>query len=304
MPAIDLVQLVRSSIDRNKEIPAVLDAYGQFVDSPIGPLELQQLDEVFNRISDNLAQRFPDIAAKRAATSVRNDILAFLNATNNDPDRVKQVLRTELSSVKTTMVVSISERFSRMNNEERRAIDATLRLIRRSSFEILFRADMGKQLASSGTEFERFFAGVKAESPTMRELRYENLIVEKAIFNKLFLRAKDRRYFVWIPSIFARENTSALIDRLALPNQHIMLDRLRQLSAEAGLDPLIPFLHALQGNLGVVGKNETIPSEFSDLVVTVGEYMVLPPIYLDDVFAFLEEEEEKKKRLDRKSTRL
>ena len=296
MPAIDLVQLVRSSIERNKGIPAVLDAYGQFVDSPIGPLELQQLDEVFSRISDNLSQRFPDIAAKRAGSTVRNDILAFLNATNNDPDRVKQVLRAELASVSDAMVVSISERFSRMNNEERRAIDATLRLIRRASFEILFRADLGKQLATSGREFERFFTGVKAESPTIRELRYENLIVEKAIFNKLFLRAKDRKYFVWIPSLFARESASALIDRVALPNQHMMLDRLRQLAAQSGLDSVSPFLESLKENLGVIGKNETIPSEFSDLVVSVGEYVVLPPIYLDDVFSFLEEEEEKKKR--------
>ena len=160
---------------------------------------------MFERIQDDLSQRFPEMAAKRAGISARNDIAAFLNATNGDPDRMKQILRNELLSYKETMIVSIAERFSRMNGEERRAVDATLRLIYRSPFDILFRADAGKQLASSGKEFEKFFASVKSQSPTIRELRYENLIVEKAIFNKLILKAQDRNYFIWIPSFFVKE---------------------------------------------------------------------------------------------------
>ena len=226
MPAIDIVQLVRSAVERNKDIPAVLDAYSQFIDSPIGPLELKNLGDVFSRIMDNLSLRFPDIASKRAGSVARNDILSFLSATNGDPDRLKQILRNELLRFEETMVVSISERFSRMSSEERRAFDATLRLILRSPFEILFRADVGKQLASSGKEFERFFLSVKSQSPTVRELRYENLIVEKAIFNKLILKAKDHDYFIWVPAFFAKEGAGALIQRLALPNEHLMLARL------------------------------------------------------------------------------
>ena len=38
MPAADAIQLVRAAIERNREIPAVLDAYGEFIDSPLGPL--------------------------------------------------------------------------------------------------------------------------------------------------------------------------------------------------------------------------------------------------------------------------
>ena len=156
MPAIDAVRLVRTSLERNREIPAVLDAYSQFLDSPIGPIELKNLSDVFDRILDNLSQRFPEIAAKRAGGVARNDIAAFLSATNGDPDRLKQILRNELLPYKDSMVVSISERFSRMNSEERRTVDATLRLIYRSPFDILFRADAGKQLASSGRSLRNF----------------------------------------------------------------------------------------------------------------------------------------------------
>ncbi len=296
LPAIDVVQLVRSSIEKNREIPAVLDAYSQFLDSPIGPIELKNLNDVFDRIQDNLSQRFPEIAAKRAGSSARNDIVAFLSATNGDPDRLKQIMRSELLPYRDTMVVSISERFSRMNSDERRVIDATMRLIYRSPFDILFRADAGKPLASSGREFERFFAAIKAQAPTIRELRYENLIIEKAIFNKLILKAQDRNYFVWIPSFFAKEGAAALIKRLALSNERLMLARLRELSAQSKIDQLDGFLRNLTDNLGVLGKNEKIPEEFSDFVQQVGTYQIIPPIDLDDVFAFLKEEFEKKER--------
>jgi hypothetical protein len=295
VPAVDIVQLIRSSVERNREIPAVLDAYSQFLDSPIGPLELKNLTDVFERIQDNLSQRFPEIAAKRAGNAARNDIGAFLAATNGDPDRLKQILRNELLPYKEAMVVSISERFSRMSSEERRAIDATLRLIYRSPFDILFRADAGKQLASSGKDFERFFTSVTSQSPTIRALRYENLIVEKAIFNKLILKAQDRNYFIWIPSFFAKEGAAALIKRLALPTEHVMLARLHEVPS-ARSEQLEEFLHVLTDNLGVLGKNESIPEEFADFVQRVGDYQVSTPIDLDDVFAFIQEEAEKKER--------
>ena len=296
MPAIDIVQLVRSAVERNREIPAVLDAYSQFLDSPIGPIELKNLSDVFERIQDNLSQRFPEIAAKRAGNAARNDIAAFLSAANGDPDRLKQTLRSELLPYRDTMVVSISERFSRMSTEERRTVDATLRLIYKSPFDILFRADAGKPLASSGKEFERFFAAVKSQSPTIKELRYENLIIEKAIFNKLILKAKDRNYFVWIPSFFTKEGATALIQRLALPNEHIMLTRLRELSSQGKTEQFDGFIHTLIDNLGVLGKNVKVPEEFSDLVRLVGDYQIIPPIDLDDVFSFLREESENKER--------
>ena len=294
MPAIDVVQLARSSVEKNREIPAVLDAYSQFLDSPIGPIELKNLSDVFERIQDNLSQRFPEIAAKRAGNVARNDIAAFLNATNGDPDRLKQILRSELLPYRDTMVVSISERFSRMNPEERRAIDATLRLIHRSPYDILFRADAGKQLASSGKEFEKFFVAVKSQSPTIRELRYENLIVEKALFNKLILKAQDRNYFIWIPSFFAKEGAAALIQRVAVTNEHIMLARLHELPS--GVGKFEDFFRAATDNLGVLGKNTLIPEELSDFVQKVGDYQVIPPIDLDDVFTFQREEAEKKER--------
>ncbi|HYB03205.1 MAG TPA: DUF87 domain-containing protein [Nitrososphaerales archaeon] len=294
MPTIDIVQLVHSALDRNREIPAILDAYSEFLDSPIGPIELRNLSDVFERIQDNLSQRFPEIAAKRAGNVARNDIVAFLNATNGDPDRVKQILRNELLSYKETMIVSIAERFSRMNGEERRVVDATLRLIYRSPFDILFRADAGKQLASSGKEFEKFFASVKSQSPTIRELRYENLIIEKAIFNKLILKAQDRSYFIWIPSFFAKEGAGALIQRLGLTNEHIMLARLHELPLRT--ENFEEFFRTLTDNLGVLGKTASIPRELSDFVQHVGDYQIIPPIDLDDVFTFLREEGEKKER--------
>jgi ABC-type dipeptide/oligopeptide/nickel transport system ATPase component len=296
LPAIDVVQLVHSTVERNREIPAVLDAYSEFLDSPIGQIELKNLSDVFERIQDNLSQRFPDVAARRAGNQVRNDVAAFLSATNGDPDRLKQVLRDELLSFKDTMVASIAERFSRMSTEEKRTIDATLRLIYRSPFEILFRADAGKQLASSGREFERFFAVVKSQSPMIRELRFENLIVEKAIFNKLILKAQDKNYFIWIPSFFAKEWASSLIQRVGLSNEHIMLARLRELSVESKLEQVEGFLRNATDNLGVLGKNESIPSELSDFVQRVGDYQVIPPIDLDDVYALLQEEAEKKEQ--------
>ncbi len=296
MPAIDVLQLVRSACEKNREIPAVLDAYSQFLDSPIGPIEMKNLSDVFDRIQDNLSQRFPEMVARRAGIVSRNDIATFLSATNGDPDRVKQILSSELLTFKDAMIVSISERFSRMNNEERRAIDATLRLIFRSPFDILFRADAGKPLSSSGKEFERFLSSVKSQSPTIRELRYENLIVEKAIFNKLVLKAQDRNYSIWIPSFFAKEGAKTLIQRLAVPNEHVMLTRLRELSSQSRGEELEGFLRTLTDNLGVLGKNEKIPEEFSDFVQRVGNYQIIPPIDLDDVFAYLQEESEKRER--------
>ena len=126
MPQIDPVQLVRSALERNKEIPAVLDAYGEFVDSPIGPLELQNLGDVFACILDNLIQRFPDAASRRAARVSQTDVMSFLVAAGNDPDRVIAIMRTELVSFAKSMANSIAERFRKLNSEERQAIDAPL----------------------------------------------------------------------------------------------------------------------------------------------------------------------------------
>ena len=210
MPAADAVQLVHAAIERNREIPAVLDAYGEFIDSPLGPLELQNMSEVFARILDNLSQRFPDAASKRATSTAHNDVTAFLVATNNNVDRLKDIMKGELASVGSVMVSSIAERFRRMNVEERNAVDATLRIVRRSQVELLFKLNAGKQLASGDKEFQRYFALIKSQAPGIRELRYENLIVEKAIFNKLILKSKIQDYFIWVPSFYAKENVDEL----------------------------------------------------------------------------------------------
>ncbi len=119
MPAADLAQTIRAAVQKNKEIPAVLDAYGEFVDSQIGPVELAHIDEIFSRILDNLMQRYPEIASKKAASTAKNDILSFLLLAGNDPERMKQSLRSELHTISRTMAESIAERFARMSSEER-----------------------------------------------------------------------------------------------------------------------------------------------------------------------------------------
>jgi energy-coupling factor transporter ATP-binding protein EcfA2 len=293
MPATDAVQLVHAAIERNREIPAVLDAFGEFVDSPIGPLELQNLDEVFARILDNLSQRFPDAASKRAATTVHGDVVAFLVATGNNVDRLKEIMKSELASIGTAMVGSIAERFRRMNNEERRAVDATLRLVRRSQVELLFKVNAGKQLTSGDKEFQRYFAIVKSQSPGIRELRYENLIVEKAIFNKLILKSKVQDYFIWVPSFYAVENIDALIERDGVVSDHLLLSRLEELDSQGKLESLKPFLDELEESQGVVSKAADVPQEFSDSFQQVGEYSIMPPIELDDVTQFFHEKEAK-----------
>ena len=70
------------------------------------------------------------------------------------------------------MVPSIAERFRKMNNEERKAVDATLRIIRRSQVELLFKVNAGKQLASGDKDFQRYFAIIKSQAQGMKELRY------------------------------------------------------------------------------------------------------------------------------------
>ena len=116
MPQTDAIQLVRAAIDRNKEIPAVLDAYGEFVDSPIGPQELQNLGDVFASILDNLTQRFPDVASRRAAKLAETDVMSFLAAVGNDPDRLRTIMRAELVSVSKSMASSIAERFRKLDS--------------------------------------------------------------------------------------------------------------------------------------------------------------------------------------------
>jgi hypothetical protein len=299
MPALDLTQLVRSSIERNSGIPAILDAYSEFVDSPIGPLELQDLESVFAAILGNLSERFPQIASKKAATNARNDIVSFLSVSNNNPDRVKTVLREELRSVNKIMVASIAERFSRMNTEERRAIDATLRLIRRSQEEIIFRVEFGKGIEKSGAEFEKFFAAVKAESPTMKELRFQNLIVEKGIFNKLILKSRNRSdNTIWVPSFFAKENADSLVERAGVVSEHIFLSRLREMKEQGRLDSVRPVLTRFIENQGVLVEPSEVPSEISDFATKVGgRYVVLTPLELDDVSALFAEEETEERRL-------
>src|SRR5579872_6153926 len=132
MPAADLNQLVRSAIDKNRSVPAILDAYSEFLDSPIGQLELQHLDSVFTAILANISERFPQVASTKAIATVRNDIALFLSSAGGNPDRVKDALRRELRASNQLMTASIAERFSRGTNEEKRALDATLRLVRRS----------------------------------------------------------------------------------------------------------------------------------------------------------------------------
>ncbi len=296
MPIADLADTISAAVQRNRGIPAMLDAYGEFADSPIGPLEVQHLDEVFARIEENLLQRFPEVASRRAASAARNDVLSFLSISGNNPDRVKQILQADLrKSVSQPMGLSIAERFARMNPDERRAIDATLRLIRNATADILFRAEAGKPLATAGREYERFFAAVKAEAPQMRELRYEKLIVEKGIFNKLLLKSSEREnYSIWIPSLFAKDNVDMLVEKVALPSEHVILSRLREFFATTPAEDATHFLERLVDNQGVLSKPAEVPEVIADFIQDQGNYFVMSPIELDDVAAFLSEEEEKR----------
>ena len=313
MPATDAVQLVHAAIEKNRGIPAVLDAYGEFIDSPLGPLELQNLGDVFARILDNLSQRFPDAASKRATTTAHNDVTAFLAAANNNIERLKEIMKSELKSVQSVMTASIAERFRRMNTEERSAVDATLRIVRRSQVELLFKLNAGKQLASGDKEFQRHFALIKSQAPGLRELRYENLIVEKAIFNKLILKSKVQDYFIWVPSFYAKEDVDALIERNGIVSEHLMLARLKELNGQGKLESLKPFLEELDENQGVLSKTKEVPGEISDFLQQVGEYRVLPPVDLDDVSLYFTEakaaqekslrEEEEKKRFEAEAQR-
>ena len=292
MPAADLIQTVHGAVERNIGIPAMLDAYSQFVDSPIGELELSNIDAVFSAILENLSSRYPQIASQKAAIAARNDISNFLLIANRNPDRVKEILKSELRIANQTMSASIWERFSRCSPEEKRTIDATLRLLRRSSFEIMFRAEAGKSMSTSGTEFERFFAAVRAESPGIRDLRYQNLVVEKAVFNKLILKSRNQDYTIWVPAFFAKENIDALIDKTGLVPEHILGSRLRELREQGQIDGLRAFLAALIESSGVIPKNEIIPQELRDVLRPVGEkFVAISPMDLDDVFLFFGEEE-------------
>jgi hypothetical protein len=295
MPSVDLAQLVHSAVERNKVIPAILDAYSEFVDSPIGPLELQDLESVFSAILANLSERFPQVASGKAATNARNDISNFLLAANSDVERVKTVLARELRTVNKFMGASISERFSRMSVDERRAIDATLRLVRRSEEDILFRADLGKGIESSGPEFAKFFAAIKAQSPSMKELRYQNLIVEKAVFNKLLLkkpRSQGGDNSIWVPAFFAKENIDYLIEKTGVVSEHLFYSRLREMKDQGKLDEVKPLLSRLIESNGVIpASEEKIPSEIEDFVKREGDKLiVLGPIELDDASRLLEEE--------------
>jgi hypothetical protein len=294
MPAADLVGAIKAAIQKNKEIPAILDAYGEFVDGQIGPLELQFFDEVFSRILDNLRQRFPEIASSRAANTAKNDISSFLVLAGNDVERTRQVLRTELRSVSRSMAESIAERFTRLTSDDKKAVDATLRLMRRSSTDILFRAEAGKHIGSSGRDFEKFFAGVKTEAPQIKELRYENLIVEKALFNKLLLKTKAQDYTIWVSALYAKENVDYLIERLALPSEHLLLSRLDELKAQGALNSVREFIDLALENSGVVPKPVEIPEALSDFVSQEGNYALISPIDLDDAISFFEKEEEEK----------
>ncbi len=294
MPPADLVETIRTAVQKNREIPAILDAYGEFVDAQIGPLELQNLDLLFARVLENLRQRFPEIASSRAANSAKSDILAFLLIANNDPERVKQALRAELRSVSRSMAESIAERFARLSPDERRAIDATLRLVRRSATDLLFRTESGKHLANAGREFDRFFAAVKAEAPSIKELRYENLIVEKAIFNKLLMKTKPQDYTIWVPSLYAKENSDYLIERAAVPSEHLLRSRLAELKSQGLIEGLRNFLDALIEGAGVIPKPAEVPEAVSDYLSEQGGYYAMSPLELDDVISFFQREEEER----------
>jgi hypothetical protein len=303
MPTIDPTQLVHSAVESKREIPAILDAYGEFVDSPIGPMELQNLGDVFAQILDNLSQRFPQTASQRASRTAQNDVADFLAAFGNDVDRLKEIMKTELRSVSNIMGLSIAERFRRMDNEEKQAIDATLRIIRRSSVELLFKSNFGKPLTSADKTFERHFALVRSQAKGIRELRYVNLIVEKAVFNKLLLKSKVEDQSIWVPSFFAKENASDLIERNGVVPGHSLLAALKDLELQNKIESVEAFLSRLEDNLGILADGEVIPAELSSFFQKVGNLTLLSPIDLDDVSAYFEAKRAKEQEMLRQLER-
>jgi hypothetical protein len=308
LPAADLQQLVRSAVERNVAIPAQLDAYSQFLDSPIGELELNSLDEVFVAIQNNLSQRFPVIASQRTAANVKNDVKIFLASANQDVERVKSALRAELLRTSEVVVQSMVERFSRANSDERWAIDATLRLIRRSSVEPVFRTELGKPLSTAGQDFTRFFLSVRAEAPGMRELRYENLVIEKGIYNKLLLKSKNQDFSIWVPSFYAKEQADDLISKIGLSLEGVLGSRLKEMKTSGALtDYVRNLLGEVTENSGLIPKNAKLPVDLNEFVNTSlsEQFNVVAPIGLDEISQFLleEREERERKRLETEAQR-
>ena len=100
----------------------------------------------------------------------------------------------------------------------------------------MFRAEVGRQLSTSGKDYERFFAAVRAESGTIRELRYENLIVEKGVFNKTSDEDKREGLLHLVLSLYVRDNVDFLIERVAISNERLLLSWLKDLKSQALLD--------------------------------------------------------------------
>ena len=97
-----------------------------------------------------------------------------------------------------------------------------------------------------------------------------------------------------------RDNVDFLIERTAIPNEHLLISRLNdlknegQLGTDASPDDLRSFLSTLLENGGVMPKPTHIPSELADFLNKQDGYTVMSPLDLDDVASFFRDEEEAK----------
>ena len=95
-----------------------------------------------------------------------------------------------------------------------------------------------------------------------------------------------------------KDNVDFLIDRVAIPNEHLLLSRLKDLKSQGllGADSSDVSLRSLLSSLlesgGVIPNPSSTPSEIADYLTKQNAYLVMTPMELDDVASFFREEEE------------
>jgi hypothetical protein len=283
MMLTDLLSAVKSALEENKDVPAALDAFGQFLDNPTDWLRLNyDLPPTFVYIQENLAARFTEAVAKRAATIARNHIGTSQQLCGGNMDRLTSCLRSELKHYHEVVVSSIIRRFANLSPSERRAVDAVLRLVRRRKW--LFQTNTNESVLKS-EEFERFYAAVKAESPKMEPLRLANLLIEKGLFNRLLLQTKNQNYNAFVPSLYVTENAVSIITKVSSGTEHSLQGYLAELRQSGSLASLRPFLHELIRSDGVLeaSSKQQFPSELSDYLTKHSKFLAISPVDLEDI---------------------
>jgi hypothetical protein len=301
MMLTDLLSSVRSALQENKTVPAVLDAFGQFLDNPTDWLRVNyDLSGIFEYIQENLEARFAEAVAKRSTTIVRNHIANFLQLCGGNMDRLKSCLREELKPYHEVVVGSILRRFPNLSPTERKAIYATLKLLERRKW--IFQTN-SNELMTASEEFERFFAAVKATSPPTEPLRFANLLVEKGLFNKLLLLTKNQDFNAFVPSLYVTENMRSILPKVSFPSESVLHTRLLELKQTPSFETIKKFLENFVRNTGIIDESleAEVPTQLVEYLTKYDGFLAISPIDLDDIHQFLDgiarsENEEQRKR--------